>query len=154
MSRKLGCLALLLAGLGGVLPAAAEEMRADDARRFVAGKMFTYNCFEGTKGAGRIHADGSVVGHISIRGGEPRYVALPAGTLRVKGDRYCASVRGMPFEPCFNLDKTSSNSFRGAISGFGFAYCDFNRRSARVDMVHAPLRLHARQPAAVANASN
>jgi hypothetical protein len=61
----------------------------------------------------------------------------------VKGDQYCAAIRGMPFEPCFNLNRTSHVSFRGSVSGFSFAYCDFNRRSARVDIVQprAPLRL-------------
>ena len=34
----------------------------------------------------------------------------------------------MPFQPCFNLLKTSNRSFRGSVSGLGFAACDFNRR--------------------------
>jgi len=29
------------------------------------------------------------------------------------------------------LNKTSGTSFRGAVSGFGFAYCDFVRRGGR-----------------------
>ena len=37
-------------------------------------------------------------------------------------------VQGMPFQPCFNLQKTSDKSFRGSVSGLGFAYCDFTRR--------------------------
>ena len=83
-------------------------MRADEARRFIAGKHFAYNCFEGTTGHGRIYADGSVAGYIQVGGtARRRYVVLPAGTLRVKGDQYCASLRGMPFEPCFNVDRTS-----------------------------------------------
>jgi hypothetical protein len=40
----------------------------------------------------------------------------------------CASLQGIPFEPCFNLDKMDDRSFRGSVSGFGFAYCDFTRR--------------------------
>ena len=60
--------------------------------------------------------------------GAQKYVVLPTGTLRANGDRYCASLRGIPFEPCFNLTRTSGVSFRGSISGFGFAYCDFTRR--------------------------
>jgi hypothetical protein len=36
-------------------------------------------------------------------------------------------VKGAFFNPCFDLNKTSAQSFRGAISGFGFAYCDFTR---------------------------
>jgi hypothetical protein len=142
MSGKRIGLAVVLAALASAAPAAADDMNADEARRFIAGKQFSYQCFEGTTGRGRINADGSVAGYISIRGTQaPRFVVLPAGTLRVKGDQYCAQVRGLPFEPCFHLNRTSSYSFRGAVSGFGFAYCDFSRRSARADMARPPLRL-------------
>src|SRR5215510_11151706 len=79
----------------------------DAARRFVAGKLFAFNCFDGSRGAGRIYGDGSVIGTIQFRGAGPeRTVALPAGTLRVKGEAVCASLQGMPFEPCFQIDKT------------------------------------------------
>ncbi len=134
---------IVVAGVVNVLPAASAEMTAEEAKRFVSGKLFAYTCFEGTSGAGRIYADGSVVGSIQIRGDGPvRYVALPAGTLRVKGDSYCASLRGLPFEPCFNVAKTSHQSFRGSVYGFGFAACEFTRRSARVDLAGTPLRLN------------
>jgi hypothetical protein len=49
----------------------------------------------------------------------------------VKGESVCASLRGMPIEPCFNLTKIDNNSFRGAISGLGFAYCEFTRNPSR-----------------------
>jgi hypothetical protein len=39
-----------------------------------------------------------------------------------------ASLQGMLFEPCFHLEKTDDRSFRGSLSGLGFAYCDFTRR--------------------------
>jgi len=139
MSGSLLRVAVLLAGLVGAAPAVAEEMSPDEARRFVIGKHFTYSCFEGTKCGGRIHADGSVAGYIQVRGSSPRFVALPAGTLGVKGSAVCAQVRGMPFQPCFNLQKTGQTSFRGSISGFGFAYCDFHRRNARVEMARGPV---------------
>lgn len=119
---------LLVAG-----PAAlAEPMNADATERFVIGKMFAYNCFDGTRGAGRIQSDLSVEGTIQIRGAGPiRFVTLPPGTLKVKGQNVCASVRGVPFEPCFNVLKTSSHSFRGSVQGFDFAYCDFAQRIQR-----------------------
>lgn len=139
--RNLGP-AIAVIVFASAVPAAAENMNADEARHFIAGKQFTYQCFEGTTGRGRINADGSVAGYISIRGSDtPRFVVLPAGTLRVKGNQYCASVRGVPFEPCFHVLRTSTYSFRGAVSGLGFAYCDFSRRSARADMSRPPLRL-------------
>lgn len=152
MTGKFARLAVVLAGLGGSLPAAAEELRADDARRFIAGKMFAYTCFEGTSGAGRIYSDGSVVGYIQVRGSAPRYVALPAGTLRIAGERYCAQVRGMPFKPCFNVERTSEVSWRGSISGLGFAYCDFHRRGARAEIARGPTRLQPTQSASAAAA--
>lgn len=130
--------ALLAAG-----PASAETMNPDTARRFVAGKLFAYNCFDGTRGAGRIFADGSVVGTIQVRGGGPmKSVWLPAGTLRVKGGTYCASLPGSMIEPCFNLDRTDDQSFRGSVTGLGFfMYCDFTRRMGVARMSprrHAP----------------
>jgi hypothetical protein len=135
--------AVLFASVVGVFPAAAAEMTAEEAKRFVAGKLFAYNCFEGTNGTGRIFTDGSVVGSIQIRGDGPvRYVALPAGTLRIKGASYCATVRGLPFEPCFNVDQTSHQTFRGSVYGFRFAFCDFTRRSSRADLASTPLRLN------------
>lgn len=147
-------LAGVLAALAGVVPAAAESLKADEARRFIAGRHFNYQCFEGTSGRGRINADGSVAGYISVRGNQaPRFVVLPAGTLRIKGEQYCASIRGVPFEPCFNLERTSSVSFRGAVSGFGFAYCDFSRRSARADL-NAPPPLRLRNVSATSASSS
>jgi hypothetical protein len=127
--------AVVVLGLVASVPAISEELRPEEARRFIAGKLFAFNCFEGTRGAGRIYADGSVAGSVQFRGSGPvRHVKLPAGTLQVKPESVCASVQGVPFQPCFNLQKTDPVSFRGSISGIGFAYCDFNRRSGRVDL--------------------
>src|SRR5437764_14362871 len=133
---KVQRLALVVAAtVGGAIPAKAEELRATEARQFIAGKHFSYSCFDGTTGNGRIYADGSVAGYIQPGGTGPRrYVVLPTGTLRTTGDRYCASLRGIPFEPCFNLERTSQVSFRGSISGLSFAYCNFVRRGSRADL--------------------
>src|SRR6476659_11120338 len=95
----------LTVGLLAALPAAAGEMNADEARRFVIGKMFTYTCFEGSRGQGRVNADGSVAGSIQIQGAGPvRFAHLPATTLQVKSEGVCASMRGLLFQPCFNLE--------------------------------------------------
>ena len=154
MSVKIWHLAMVLAAAVSAVPAKADDLRADDARRFIAGKHFYYSCFEGTKGNGRINSDGSVAGYIQVGGSGPRrYVVLPAGTLRVRGEQYCASVRGIPFQPCFNLTRTSHASFRGAVSGFGFAYCNFTRRSARADLHRSPMRLRGIRAAAAATAA-
>ena len=129
-------------------------MTADAARRFVTGKLFGFACFDGSRGAGRIYGDGSVIGTIQFRGAGPvRSVWLPAGTLRVRGDTYCAALKGMAFEPCFELSRTSEQSFRGTLSGLGIAYCDFTRRVSVANIgvrarSSAPQSLAADPPAA------
>ena len=52
-------------------PALAEPMNAEAARRFVAGKLFAFNCFDGSRGAGRIFGDGSVIGTVQFGGTGP-----------------------------------------------------------------------------------
>ena len=137
----------LTAGLLAALPAMAGEMGADEARRFVIGKMFSYTCFEGTRGQGRVNPDGSVAGTVQFQGaGAVRYAHLPANTLQVRGESVCASLRGLPMQPCFNLDRTSANSFRGSVSGLGFAYCDFTRHGARTTVAHGVQRTQTAQP--------
>ena len=148
--------ALLMAG-----PALAEPLDVATAHRFVVGKTFAYNCFDGTRGAGRIQRDLSVAGTIQVKGQGPvRFVQLPPGTLKVKGASVCASVRGIPFEPCFNVDRTDPQSFRGSISGLSFAYCDFTRRVPRTPSVRTswrdriparPLAIHAAAAPAAGN---
>ena len=55
---------------------------------------------------------------------------MPGNTVQVRGQDVCASIKGIPFEPCFNLDKKDDRSFRGSVSGMGFAYCDFRHQGA------------------------
>lgn len=119
---------LVIAVLLFASPASAESLTAKQARTFVAGKLFSYNCFDGTTGVGRINNDGSAAGTIRILGKDPtRYVRLPVNTLYESGEQICATLKGLPFTPCFVLTKTSAHSFRGAVSGMGFMYCDFVR---------------------------
>ena|ERR1700752_97173 len=130
--------AAALAGLLAVAPAFAEPMNAETARRFVAGKLFAFTCFEGSTGTGRIFNDGSVAGVMRMKGnGNTRFMHLPAGTLFPKEGRICSQVKGAFFNPCFDLIKTSDRSFRGAVSGFSFAYCDFTRRGGGRETLQA-----------------
>ncbi len=130
---------LLGAAITGTSWAAAEDLGPEQARAFVVGKLFAYTCFEGTAGVGRIFPDGSVVGTIRIRGeGPPRFATLPAGTIRVDGTAMCAHLAGMPFTPCFRVQKLDYRSFRGSLSGLGFAYCDFYRRDPRARLTSEP----------------
>src|SRR4029453_8248358 len=114
--------AIVLVTLLAAVTARAEVLSPEEARRFVAGKLFAFNCFDGSRGAGRIYADGSVIGTIQMRGTGPvRAVWLPAGTLRTRGEAVCASLQGMPFEPCFLVEKIAAGSFRGSGGGFSFS---------------------------------
>lgn len=141
-----------------VVPALAESMNADEARKFVAGKMFAFNCFDGTKGVGRILDDGSAQGSVQFGGtGAARGMRLPTNTLQVRGQQICASIKGLPFEPCFNLNKSDAVSFRGSVSGLGFAYCDFRKHgNARVYLARSlsgPRSLRPPEPTQSADAS-
>src|SRR6202043_3342106 len=126
MIARLVALLVLLAAS----PAMAQTMNAEVAKRFVTGKLFAFNCIDGSRGLGRIYADGSVIGTIQYNGSGPvRSIWLPPATLRVKGEAICASLKGLSFEPCFNLSRTGEQSFRGSVSGMGMiAYCDFTPR--------------------------
>ena len=136
--------ALVVGVAAGVGPAAAGELRPEEAKAFVAGKVFSYTCFDGTTGAGRIQADGSVIGTMQVNGGLMRHIALPSGTVRVSSDAVCASLPNALIQPCFNVVQTSPKSFRGSLKGLGFAYCDFVRRNPRLDVAVSETR--ARPP--------
>src|SRR5207244_1287752 len=132
-----------------VAPALAGMMTADEARRFVAGKVFAFSCVDGTRGAGRVLDDMGAAGSVQFNGAGPiRHVRLPGNTLQIRGQSVCASIKGLPFEPCFNLDKKDDRSFRGSVSGMGFAYCDFRHQGGGQQMLMArsvarPRSLHA-----------
>lgn len=106
---------------------AEEQLSAEQARAFVVGRDFSFTCFEGSKGSGRVNADGSVAGIISLREAPARFVRLPANTLRVRSGAVCGAVKGMSFEPCFDVVKTGPGSFRGTLSGVQTMWCDFQR---------------------------
>src|SRR3989442_13841452 len=90
--------AVVVATLLAASLACAETLSPDAARRFVAGKLFAFNCFDGSRGAGRIYGDGSVIGTVQFRGAGPvRSVWLPAGTLRGRGEAGCAYLPGIVF---------------------------------------------------------
>jgi hypothetical protein len=137
MLRRVGVVGacVVVAGIVGTGLALAEDLGPDQARAFVVGKLFSYSCFEGTAGSGRIFSDGSVVGTIKIRGqGETRFATLPAGTIKVDGGSMCAHLPGLPITPCFRVQKLSYRSFRGSVAGLGFAYCDFYQRNPRSEL--------------------
>jgi hypothetical protein len=134
-----------------IAPALAGMMTADEARRFVAGKVFAFTCFDGTRGAGRVLDDMGAAGAVQFAGSGPvRHLRLPGNTLQIRGQAVCASIKGIPFEPCFNLDKMDERSFRGSVSGMGFAYCDFHHQGATQMLmaraVARPRSLHRTEP--------
>jgi hypothetical protein len=129
------------------VPAMAGSMTAEEARKFVAGKVFAFTCFDGTRGAGRVFEDGGAAGAVQFSGtGPSRNMRLPGNTLQVRGQAICASIKGLPFEPCFNLDKRDERSFRGSVSGMSFAYCDFHHQGGQMLMARVMSRPRALHP--------
>jgi len=132
-----------------VAPALAGQMMSgEEARKFVSGKVFAFTCFDGTRGAGRILDDGGAAGAVQFSGSGPvRHIRLPGNTLQVRGQAVCASIKGLPFDPCFNLDRKDERSFRGSVSGMGFAYCDFRHQgAAQMMMARAVARPRSLKP--------
>jgi hypothetical protein len=130
--------------VGVIAPALAGQMNAEEARKFVSGKVFAFTCFDGTRGAGRVLDDMGAAGAVQFNGAGPvRHLRLPGNTLQIRGQAVCASIKGIPFEPCFNLDKKDETSFRGSVSGMGFAYCDFHHQGA-AQMLMARAVIHPR----------
>jgi hypothetical protein len=133
-----------------IAPALAGQMNADEARKFVSGKVFAFTCFDGTRGAGRVLDDMGAAGAVQFSGSGPvRHLRLPGNTLQIRGQAVCASIKGIPFEPCFNLDKKDEVSFRGSVSGMGFAYCDFRHQGA-AQMLMARAVVHPMRPRSLA----
>lgn len=125
-------IAVACACMFGVSTAFAQELAPEQARAFIAGKLFAYNCFDGTSGIGRIFADGSIIGTVRPPGtAQVRFATLPPGTIKVTANSVCAHLPGLPINPCFKVQKIDYRSFRGSISGLGFAYCDFYQRNPR-----------------------
>src|ERR1700677_602653 len=140
-----------------VAPAlAGQMMNAEEARRFVSGKVFAFTCFDGTRSAGRVLDDMGATGAVQFSGARPiRHLRLPGNTPQIRGQAVCASIKGIPFEPCFNLDKKDEHNFRGSVSGMGFAYCDFSHQgAAQMLMARAvarPRSLHPQEQSAEAS---
>jgi len=129
------------------MPAFAGMMGAEEARKFVIGKVFYFTCFDGTRGTGRVLEDMGAIGAVQFNGSGPvRHLRLPGNTLQIRGQSVCASIKGMPFDPCFNLDKKDEVSFRGSVSGMGFAYCDFHHQGGGQQMLMARAVARPRGP--------
>jgi hypothetical protein len=129
----------------------AEELTPEQARAFIVGKLFSYTCFDGTVGMGRIFGDGSVVGTIRPSGQGPvRFAALPAGTIKVSSTSVCAHLNGLMFEPCFRVQRIDTRSFRGSLAALSFAYCDFTQHNPRTQLTSNDPVMH--EMAAVAAA--
>jgi hypothetical protein len=90
------CALFAVAGISAATPAVAGNIGADEARRFVVGSLFSFTCFEGTTGEGRVNADGSVGGVVRLGGsGLPQYATLPCRERQLAGaqDPVRATVR-------------------------------------------------------------
>jgi len=109
---------LTIMGISAAIPAAAAELRPEEAKYFIAGKYFSYRCFDGTTGGGRINANGSVVGTIQPGGSGPtRVIALPVGTVRVQSDSICASLPGGRSSPASQSRRQIPGAFGARLPG-------------------------------------
>lgn len=137
---------------------AGQKMNADEARKFVAGRVFAFACNDGTRGAGRVFDDGGAAGAVQFSGAAAtRNMRLPGNTLQVRGQNICASLKGLPFEPCFDLEKKDERSFRGSVTFLGITgYCDFRHQGGRGQMLMARslARPHAIRATRSADASS
>jgi len=121
---------ILVASLLATASAIAEPMGPEVAQRFVTGKLFAFNCVDGTRGPWpdlyRWLGNGDDSGQ-RIRTGTN--VRVSAGHAQGEGRGRMRHSQRPVFEPCFNLNRTGEQSFRGSLTGLGgFAYCDFVRR--------------------------
>lgn len=142
-------MALLGACLLGVSPVAADELAPQQSVRFVEGKLFSYRCFNGAAGEGRILQDGSVVGNVQLPDwGRKLAATLPPGTVRVEDGAVCAHIAGLFIRPCFDVNRIDDESFRGSIAGMDFAYCIFRRtnQSSRLEGTARELGSAHRKP--------
>src|SRR2546430_12878105 len=106
--------AIVVVTLLAAVTARAEVLSPEAARRFVAGKLFAFNCFDGSRGAGRIYADGSVIGTIQMRGTGPvRAVWLPEARNGTGEGTGGAERLGQPCAASFRVQKM----YRGASAG-------------------------------------
>jgi len=139
MGVRIAVLGFAMLAAVSATPASAQELGPDQARAFIAGKLFAYNCFDGTRGVGRIFGDGSIIGTIQAPGSNTlRFAHLPPGTIKVTHTSMCAHLQGLPIDPCFKVQKIDYYSFRGSIAGLGFAYCDFRQHNPRAALTRRP----------------
>lgn len=116
-------------------PSFGEELDPQQSMSFVAEKQFSYTCFNGFSGEGHILTDGSVAGNfVAPNDGRKFFAALPSGTIKVGEGAVCAHVTGLPFQPCFKVNRIDAKSFRGSIAGLDFAYCVFRQVESRPEL--------------------
>ena len=89
----------VVAGMASALPAMGGEMTASEARHFVAGNLFSYACFDGTRGLARVH---------------PRF-----SNLRALGQRVTARCRP---PPCASRVSGSAHRYRTRSSSPAFTW--------------------------------
>jgi hypothetical protein len=63
----------------------------------------------------------------------------------------CAHLAGLPFTPCFRVEKIDYRSFRGSLAGLGFAYCDFYQRNPRSHLISSSAEQSTTETTPMAN---
>ena len=102
-----------------IVPALAGMLNADEARRFVNGKVFAFTCFDGTRGAGRILDDLGAAGSIQFSGSGPiRNVRLPGNTLQIRGQVNNCSIYLQRYWIDFSEPTNTNTDCKAAFSVF------------------------------------
>jgi hypothetical protein len=113
-------------------PALAAELESVQARKFIVGRHWSFHCFEGTTGSGRVLADGSISGVYREHGDGPiRQQSYPPATFEVRQGLLCADGQRLfgVFTPCFTINQRDRESFHGSIRWLPFLSCDFKEDS-------------------------
>ena len=107
---------------------AGQMMNADEARRFVAGKVFAFTCFDGTPRRRRVLRMAARRARYNFPAPVRCATCASRQYAQVRGQSVCAGIAFRSSRASTSTSKTSATSAIGL--GMGFAYCDFRRQGA------------------------
>ena len=120
----------------GAVSAIAEELGPEQAKAFVAGKLFAYTCFDGTVGTARILSDGSVVGTIRPEArGDARFITLPPGTIKVNSTGSVRAFQRLADRTLLHGAEDKSPKLSRLGSGLEFCLLRLLQLNPRVEII-------------------
>ena len=96
-----------------------------------------------------------LTGAVQFSGAGPvRHLRLPGNTLQIRGQPFAPRSRAS-LRAVFQSRKKDERSFRGSVSGMGFAYCDFRHQgAAQMLLARAVARPRALHPSGHARSAD